>query len=337
MDMLRRFGLSVAVLAFSFCLSAVAVCVGLYVVFDTSGPLKQALRTSDVYTITAQDSLPPAAETSLPVSDPGIQQAFETAFPPSFAQDTTEGAIDTVYAWVHETAPSPDFSISLTPVKTNFANNMAQYVEQKIAALPLCSQVIAPPTTADELLNLTCRPRGVSLEQISQTVRQEVLSSSLFAEGDAITTASFKDTNGQPISEQLSFVPALHRYFVISLYVLPGLAVLTIIAIIFWSTTKRAGIKRVGWVLVVIGLANAVFAVVQVWFLHAGASIFAPASASPALQTKLLNALEILAVQLRDWWLGFSAGYVVLGIILLLVLAFTKPKQKMIVGNPVIT
>lgn len=333
MDMLRRFGLSIAVLVFSFCLSAGAFFAGVYIVFDSPQSLKQALRASDAYTVSAENMLPPATETSLPVTDPGIQQAFETAFPPSFTQDATEGAIDTVYAWAHETTPSPDFSVSLTPIKSNFADNMAQYVGQKLAALPLCSQLMVPPSSIDELLDLTCRPRGISLDQISQMVRQEILASTLFAEGDTVTTASFKDANGRPLSEQLSFVPVVHRYFVLSLYLLPVLIILTAIAIVFWSISKRAGIKRVGWILVVMGVTNAIFAVVQVWFLHAGVSILTPASTSPALQSKLLAALEILATQLRDWWLGFAVGYVIVGLLLFLILAFTRPKQKLTMGT----
>jgi hypothetical protein len=337
MDILRRFAVSIAVLVLSFCLSLIALCVAFYVVFDSPQPLKQALRTSNVYEASVQSSIPQAENTSLPVTDPGIQKAYETAFPPNFAQDSSERAIDSIYNWAHGKSASPDFSVDLAPVKQNFADNTAQYVEQKLAALPLCVGYIAPPTAAEEILNLTCRPRGVSLEQIGQMVRQEILATKLLSDTDTIDTSSFKDANGQPLSDQLSFIPTVHQYFLISLYVVPILILLTISAIIFWSISKRAGIKRVAWILVVIGLTNVVFSIVEVWLLHAGASILAPGSTSPALQDKLLAALEILATQLRDWWLGFGVGYIVLSMIILIVLAFVKPKQKLTMGQPTTT
>ncbi len=337
MDMLRRFGVSVAVLIFSFCLSLVAIFVAVYVVFDSPQPLKQALRTSGVYETSVQSSLPQAENTSLPVADPGVQKAFETAFPPDFAKNSSERAIDSIYDWAHGKIPNPDFSVDLAPVKQNFANNTAQYIEQKIAALPVCVTLMAPPTSAEEVLNLTCRPRGVSLDQIGQMVRQEILATKLLSDTDTIDTASFKDNQGQPLSNQLSFIPAVHQYFIISLYAAPILTLLTALAIIFWSITKRAGVKRVAWVLVAIGLTNVVFSIVEVWLLHAGASILAPVSTTPALQDKLLAVLEILATQLRDWWLGFGIGYVVLGILIFIILAFVKPKPTLAMGQPVAT
>ncbi|HET6747337.1 MAG TPA: hypothetical protein VFH06_04495 [Candidatus Saccharimonadales bacterium] len=333
MDMLRRFGGGMAVLIVSFCLSLLALFVALYMVFDSPQPLKQALRTSGVYETSIQSSLPEASDTTLLVSDPGIQQAFVAAFPPDFAKISSERAIDSIYAWARGQTPKPDFSIDLTPVKQNFASNTAQDIEQKLAALPLCAMVTAPPTSAEEVLNLTCRPRGISLDQIGQMVRQEILATKLFSDTDTIDTASLKDVNGQPLSDQLSFVPVAHRYFVISLYVVPVLLLLGTIAIIFWSVTKRAGVKRMAWLLVVIGLTNIVFSIVEVWLLHAGVSIFAPASATPAVQDKLLIALEILATQLRDWWLGFGVSYVVLGVMLLIILAFVRPRPKLTMGQ----
>jgi hypothetical protein len=333
MDALRRFGLVIAVLLFPFGISAVALFVGVYAVFDTPQSLKKALNDSGIYALPPQDSVASAEDpSSLPTTDPGIQQALMNALPPSFIQSSSDRAIDSVYSWAHGTTKSPDFSVDLSQVKVNFANNVAAYVEQKITALPPCTQIIAPPETTDELLAMTCRPVGISVAGIANRARQEVLNSNIFPENNTIDTASFKDAEGKPLSDQLAFVPVVHQYFIISLYVLPILTFLCMIAIVFWSLTKRAGVKRVAWIFIGTGLTNAVLAIAQVWLLHATASILGTPG-SVAVQDKLLIVLEALTVELRNWWLGFGIGYIVLGIALLTTLAIVRPKPKLVMGQ----
>jgi hypothetical protein len=308
--------------------------VGLYAVFETPQPLKQALSTSGIYTISAQDLSSDEKTDALPLTDPGIQQAFQKALPPTFIQNSAEQAIDSTYNWVHGVTNSPDFAINISSVKTNFADNVAAYMRQKLEALPPCTQIMAPPTTINELLDLTCRPQGISTATIAAQVRQEVLNSKLFADNDTVDTASFKDAEGKPFSSQLSFIPTLHQYYLISLYVLPIVTLLFVVAIVYWSLTKRAGIKRIAWLLIGIGITNVVLAVVEVWFLHAGASIFGtPLAASSAIQDKALLVLETLATELRNWWLGFGAAYVLLGIIALIILGLNKPKPALVMGS----
>ncbi len=336
MNMLRRFGLSVAVLLFSFCISVGALFVGLYAVFETPQSLKQALDKSGIYNISAQDSLASeeATASSLPVNDPGLQQAFSSSFSSSFVRQSSEKVIDNIYNWGQGRTASPDFSVDLNQPKNTFADNVAVYVKQRLDNLPLCTQIITPPTSLDELLSMTCRPYGISTAAIAETARQEVLNTKLFSDNNTIDTSTFKDAEGRPMSEQLSFIPVVHQYYLVSLYILPFIILLCIVAIIFWSITKRAGVKRIAWILISIGFANAIFAIVQVWFLHAGAAVFGtPASASPAVYDKLLLVLETLATELRNWWLGFGVGFMVIGIMVLIILAFIRPKKPLMMGS----
>jgi hypothetical protein len=336
MNTLRRLGLSLSVLLFSLGISVLALLVSLHFVVDTPQPLKQAISTSGIYDVLVQDTVAKeeSISSSLPMSDPGLQEALEQALPPSFVQSSSEQVINSTYNWIQGDTTAPNFSVDLNQARNDFADNVASYIQQKLGALPPCAQLMLPPTSVQELLDLTCMPRGVSIATIANTARQEALSSKLFSEDNVININTFKDKQGRPVTDQLTIIPKVHQFYTLSLYVLPVLILLLAIGVLFWSITKRAGIKRIAWLLISAGVTAMVFAVVEVWLLHAGISIFGiPATASPTLQDKLLMIVETLSTDLRIWWFGFGAGYTLLGVVLLIVLRFNKPRPELAMGE----
>jgi hypothetical protein len=114
--------------------------------------------------------------------------------------------------------------------------------------------------------------------------------------------------------------------------VLPLFAILLAVAIIYLSATKRAGIKKIAWTLITAGLTAVLFAVLGVWALQAGTSLLG-ASESSGIQDKLLAVFTTLAIDLRTWWFGIGVGYTVTGIIMLIVLRFTRPEPTLTMGN----
>lgn len=332
MNILRRLGLTLSVLLFSLTISSIAAIVAIYFVFETPDNLKQALSSSGIYSTVAKNTLTQQTEgtASIPLSDPGVQEALNKALPPQYLQASSEQAIDGIYKWVKGETAKPEFSIDLAPVKASFTDNLVAYIQQKLGTLPPCAQFSAPPTSLDEVLNLTCMPRGITTETIAENVRREAANNGLFAENTAITADTLKDPQGQPITDSLAILPELHRYFIISLFALPPLAILLAIAIIFLSVTKRLGVKKIAWTLITTGLTAVLFAVLGVWALQAGASLLGDSS---SIQDKLLAVFTALAVNLRTWWFGIGAGYTVVGIILLIVLRFTRPEPTLAMGN----
>jgi hypothetical protein len=337
MNTLRRVGLGLAVFVFSSGISLIALFIGLYAVFETSEPLKAALQTSGIYSVTTQDTttLPGVTPTLPEGTDPGIQQAFANAFPPGFVQHSSEQAIDSIYSWVHGNTSSPDFSIDITPVKTNFANNVAAYVQQKLDGLPPCTEPSVLPVSATDAAHLTCRPANISTASLAEQARQEVLANQLVTGSNSIDSSAFKDADGRPLSNQLSYIPELHHYYIISLYILPILTILCAVAIVFWSSTKRVGTKRIAWMLVGIGGTNALFSLVGIWLLQVGTTFVDTTAAST--QDKIFAVLKILAIDVSGWWIGFGVGYVVLGIGLLVFLKSTKPPRETALNQSVQT
>ncbi|HMH70350.1 MAG TPA: hypothetical protein VK502_03035 [Candidatus Saccharimonadales bacterium] len=336
MNILRRLGLSLAALLFSLSIPVLALLVSIYFTIDQPQTIKQTIAASGIYNVVTQDILAQQADPtlSIPMNDPGVQHAFEQALPPTFLQNSSEQVIDGMYAWVHGTALSPAFSINLAPVKRTFADNIATYVQQKLDTLPTCTQQIVLPASLDGVLALTCMPRGASSATISGATRQEIINSKLLAENNTIDGTSLKDEQGRPIADRLSFIPQMHQYYLASLYVLPVLILLCGAAIIYWSTSKRAGVKRIAWLLITTGITSMILAALQVWLLHAGVGLLGtPISGPPALQDKVLFILDALATLVRTWWFSFGAGYLLAGIVILIILRLNRPKPTLTMGG----
>jgi len=323
MNSLRKFGLGLAIFIFTIGLSSIPVLVATYAVFDTPIALKQALRQSNIYSTSLRE-LTSIDDQSLPTSDPGIKKALDDALPADFLQNSTEGVLDGVYGWMHGTSPSPNASIDLSQVKANFASNVASYIQQKFNALPVCTTFTAPPSTLDELVTLPCRPYGASAATIADKARQEILASSFG--NTPVDAGTFTTNETKPLNEELAFLPASYHYFILALYIVPIVTLLCFIAITFWSVPKRSGVKRAGWLLISIGITTAVGALLMIWLLQGVINFLAdPAAAS--LQSKLMSVIQPLANQMGTWMLWMSAGYAVTGIVLLVILASTRPKE----------
>jgi hypothetical protein len=335
MNILRRLGLSFTILIFSLSISLLALFISLYSIVSTPQPIKQALETSGIYSVAVDDTIAQQeTATSLSSADPLVQQALKQALPPSFLQGASSQAIDSVYTWIQGKTASPDFTIDLTQVKNNFADNLAASVKQKLDALPQCTGYIAPAASVNDALSLSCMPRGVSSATIAADARQEAVDSGLFAGGNSINASSFKDGQGKPITDSLKIAPQVYHYYYIALYLLPLLIVLCIVAIIYWSATKRAGIKRVAWLFITTGAGIMIIAAVEVWLLHTGISLLSSTTSGVAtIQGKLLVVLETLVTDMRTWWFVAGAAYFVVGIILLIILKFKPARPTLPMGN----
>ncbi|HSW91021.1 MAG TPA: hypothetical protein VLG09_00035 [Candidatus Saccharimonadales bacterium] len=333
MNILRRLGLRIARLLFSSSLSLIIIIISIFFVFETSKPLKQALQKSGIYGASISDTIAEQKNTvAIPTTDPGIQQALATALPPTFLQSSTEQIIDGTYSWVHRDTSEPTFSIDLTSSKQRFADALAAYVQQRLDTLPTCTQVMYAPTTVEALLALSCMPYGTTSAEVAANVREQALASNVFPANNTLDNSTLRDGQDRPLSDQLAFIPQAHDYFIISLYTLPLIAILLAIAILFWSESKRSGLKRIAWLLILAGLTSVILAAAGLWLLQTGISLFGPSVVS-TLQGKLYTLAELLFTDLRVWWFILGGGYIVLGITLLIILKFHPVKPVLALGR----
>lgn len=321
---LRRLGIGLTASLFSFLLVLFALSITMYKVFDTPASLQKALRTSGIYDVFVEKTLTQKqkeGEINLPTdqtAQAAVNQATTGALSPGFIQKTTEQSLNQVYDWLHGRTKKLEVAVDITPAKTAFANNIAGYVQQKAAALPVCTHAVPPPTNLDELLALDCRPAGVSAEMLAGGARDQALNNQTFDQL-TLTANNLKDDKDRPLGEKFEAVPKAHRYFILSLYVIPVILLLCAAAIIFGSATRRNGTKRVAHMLIWTGILSIVFAMLTAWGLHRLGSSLSGSGEAVALQSNILRLVNSLASDLRLWWAGTGAIYALVGVGLLVV------------------
>lgn len=307
MNVLRRIGLGFAVFLFSSGLSLFAVFAGIAMVFGTPDTLKGALRGSGLYTVLVQ-SMTASSTSTASASDLTLTGIIT----PTFMQRTVEDFIDSTYGWARDGTKPP----SLYDIQTSFTDTIITGVQQKVGALPPCTNAtMAQPTSPDDVSALTCLPPGVSPQILVDNIRSQLSAGG----GQTLGTAE----SNNPLAEQLAFIPILYRLTQVALVALPIVSVLSALGVVFWSVTKRSGVRRTAWVLVTIGLLQVAASWLGMWLLHLAAS--QPITGPVTLQNGLLTFFDTITSQLNVWWIGIGVVYVDLGAVVLLILYVNRP------------
>lgn len=321
MQFLRHLGLGLSVSVFSLLLVVFAAALTTYAVLDRPAPLKNALQTSGIYNVFVSRTLAEKqaqGEIDVPATGAArdaINRAVQDALSPSFVQQTAERSVDQAYAWLHGKTPQLGLAINANDAKQRFADSIAAYVQQKATSLPVCTQAVPVPTTLDELLALNCRPAVIPPALLAAAARQEALKTQFFDQL-VLTTNNLQDEQGRPLSEKLEAVPRAHRYFMLSLYIMPAVLLLCALAIIFCSATRRGGMKRVGHMLLWAGVFNIGWALAITWILTNLSGRLTSTGEAAAFESNVLRIVDSLAAGLRTWWVAVGIAYVLIGIAL---------------------
>lgn len=319
----RRLGVGLAASIFSLLLVIFAAALATYAVLDRPAPLKNALQTSGIYNVFVSRTLAEKqaqGEIEVPATGEArdaLNRAAGDALSPAFVQQTAERSLDQAYSWLHGQTTHLGLAINVTDAKQRFADSIAGYVQQRAASLPTCTQMVQVPTTLDELLALDCRPAVLSADVLAAAARQEALKTQFFDQL-VLTTNNLEDKQGRPLGEKLEAAPRAHRYFILSLYIMPAVLLLCALAIIFGSATRRSGIRRVSHMLLWAGMLNIGWALAIAWILTTLSGRFTSAGEAAALESNILRMVNSLATDLRTWWVGIGAAYVLVSVTLFL-------------------
>jgi hypothetical protein len=310
MNILRRIGLGFAAFLFSTGLSAMAVLIAINAVFATPVVLKDALRGSGLYTVLVQSMIAPQVDVSTSV--------LAGVVTPKFAQQTTEAFIDSTYDWVQGRSAAP----TLDQVTVSLQNGIIATLRQRLTELPVCTDT-APLMQSEDLSTLTCLPPGMSAESIIQDAQDQLSASRDITAG----SASQKQQENQ-LADQLMFIPVFYQIVQAALYVVPVVIIVALIGVVFWSATRRSGVKRIAWILITVGTVQIVIAFVGSWILHQMAvqSVSNPVT----LQSGLLTFFDGIVSRLSAWWVGIGIAYGLFGIGILLVIYLVGKRQKVI-------
>jgi hypothetical protein len=301
-------------------LFATAFDFGIYRVIGAPGPVKATLSDSGIYNSVVGSALDQAKTSSNGTSqvsllDPAIKKAAEDSFSPQVVQTSSEEVIDGIYNWLNGKTSQPDFSVDLRSQKNDFAEKVGQAAKVKAATLPVCTSV---PATTDPF-SATCLPPGVTPTQVGTQAKNDVLHGQGFLEHPNITADSIKSGSGHSVfaSGKLKDAPKRYQLAKKTPYILMVLTILTILAIIFLSPTRRKGLRRVGFTLAFAGVSMLAFA----WALNR--VVAQNVIPQISLDNKVFESnVRILASDVthsidRNYWI-FAIAYLSTGIVVLL-------------------
>jgi hypothetical protein len=206
----------------------------------------------------------------LPINDPAIQSAVDKALSTGFLKNAVEGVVDGGFSFLNGDTSEPKFSINITNLKQNLGDAVKNYATERAAALPVCTATELTPDF--DPYNATCRPSFVTPEQAGEVARTQLLSQEFLqkdtlsaddiklscdSENQDSTCAKGAGANSLATVGQTRVGNDVRTAFQKSAS-LPIIAavvsLLCAVGIIFLSGTKKAGIHRVGVILIVNGV-----------------------------------------------------------------------------------
>lgn len=314
------------VMLFSF-----GILFSAYQILGSPTPVKQALDESGIYEAAIGSALKrssaevgASATSSLPLQDPGVQQAIEKAIPPDYLQSKSEGALDSVYRWLQGDTSSLQFSINVEDAKGKLADELAAYTQQRTTTLPVCEND-QDLTAVTNPLNATCVPAQFDPAAAGQTVKNEILSNQDFLPNSELAANDITNDQGQPLDQQLKVVPAVYEQVVLGTIITGALGVLCIAAILLLSGDLRSGLKRLGWSALPVGIITVLLA----WgagFALTKLTTALTQEGSDALQASIVNAVTLLTQNMRHWWLAYGLVIIAIGLVSFVLSRTLRPK-----------
>jgi hypothetical protein len=324
MQFVRRSFLTIFGAALPLLLLATAFNFGVLQVIGSPEPVKKILSGSGIYNSVVGTALEQAKTTSsgtseVSLNDPAIKKAAQESFSPDVVKNSSEKVVDGIYVWLDGKSPQPQFDIDLSNAKNDFADKVGEAAKTKAATLPVCTSA---PTTTDPF-SATCVPPGVTPEQIGDQAKNDVLKGQGFLEHPKITASSFKSASGNHslFEGKLKGAPKKYQLAKKTPYILAGLTILAMLAIVFLSTTRRKGLRRVGVILAIVGVFMLAFA----WGLNR--VVTQNITPKIVVENKVLQSnMRNLATDIthrvdRNYWI-FGIVYAALGLILILTTLF---------------
>ena len=199
---------------------------------------------------------------SVALTDVAVQQAAKSSFTPQLLQQDVNTFLNSNYAWLEGKTSVPNFSIDLGPTKQTFAQTVGSYVTTYLSGLPVCTPAqlaqLGNSQSVDPL-SLSCRPAVLNPQTEGTQITQQLASSGDFLSNPVLTANNLNPSpkngqNQQPYYQKFSSAPKAYRAAIHLPLVLVIIALLSALGILFMAVTRRRGERRIGVVLLVVGI-----------------------------------------------------------------------------------
>ena len=272
MNILRKLSLVLLAAILPFLLLILAF--DYWVINTVSHPatVKKIIADSGAYTNLIPSALDQASNNSggsgsVSLSDPAVKSAAEQVFSPQFLRQSTENILDGVYNWLDGKVPQPDFRIDLSGKKADFAALVAAHASQVASGLPRCSlaqsEALSRQGNDFDVFGAKCLPPATTPASVSADIKKNLSSNKDFLKDPVITAGSLKDkkANRSVFEDQkIKKLPSFYQSAKKTPFVISFLVLLILIGILFLSSSRRRGFRRIGIALLVVGLIMLIFA-----------------------------------------------------------------------------
>ncbi|HLZ15140.1 MAG TPA: hypothetical protein VKQ34_04085 [Candidatus Saccharimonadales bacterium] len=328
MNPLRKLAVVLAVTFLPLALWGAGLTWSIHQVFGTPQHLEGALNTSGIYHDIVGEILSkvqadqankgtPNTDT-IPINQPEVQAIIKQAFPPQYLQGQTNQIVDAIYGWLQGKQPALAFSVDLNSAKQQLANGVGQYAQARLSTLPACTPDQIPSGDVDPF-SAACVPPGFDVAGAAAKARDTILNGN-FLQNANLTADSIKTSDGKTLGQQLRVAPRTYHKATLGVYALGVLAVLLSVAIIFLSQTWRAGLRKAAIVYISVGAVTVLVSWLITFGLHkAVLALGKTTDASKALEQSILKVVEILAQDVRTYWMNYGLVLLSLGIVGLVV------------------
>jgi uncharacterized protein YjeT (DUF2065 family) len=184
-----------------------------------------------------------------------------------------------------------------------------------------------------DVFNATCLPIGTTPDSVASNIQSNLTDNQNFLKSPILTANAIKKSgsNQSVFSGKASNAPTAFQWLKQTPFILSGLSLLAIIGIVFISSNRRKGLKRVGVVLTVIGVIVLVYA----WGFNYGLT----KKALPKIHisnTVISSDVKTIATEIthtvdKYYWL-FGGVYLALGVIAITA-AWKYPRSASTKGN----
>lgn len=233
MNILRRIVNSVALYVI---VPLFFITAGFYAFFSivNANSIKQALKDENVYATIVPAALKTTASTNIstgpvPLKEPWVLNAANTAFPASDLEQKTNTAIDSTFEWLDGKTDKPAFTIDLSSNKAAFATQVGEYAQNRYAGLPVCSRSSLPDTS--DPLAINCRVPYINPSTVGSTLSQQVTTDKNFLANPVIssTNASLNPVNQAAQTDPFKNLDGLRSIYQSRTLILWGLPMLILL------------------------------------------------------------------------------------------------------------
>lgn len=348
MHFLKALGRVISSVFLKLSLLVFALAFSFVAVLGAPDTLKQGLKDNNIYDQAVGLALDAAEKPgqedadsqlgSLPLDEPEVRQAAQSAFPADTLETWGGQIIDGFYGWIEGKTEKPEFQIDMTAQKQAFAQNIADAAEQKAMSLRPCTRQEALQLARQEidLFNLPCRP-PIDLASEKQRLVSEIENNNNFFGDNVITSEDLVSDPTQQEQFKTHPLPTIFQSAKRLPVIAVVIALLSAACLLWLSDDKRRGFRKVGLVFVSSGAFLLVMTLLFGYLFNQanGPDSLSklPGAETGGLQAPLMEVMKYLLDVFNNKVITITLIYLLIGAGLLLATR-NRPVSKSLTKSP---